>query len=89
MFVVRGKWTGNVNCYVGNGWPKHFGRDCRSAERDSLTTSLHKEKLSLINNFLGPHPGRGFTLVCLKGLLEGVGLTLCLDGPRWTLISGA
>ena len=29
MFLVGGKWTGNVNCNVRNGWPKHFGLDCR------------------------------------------------------------
>ena len=28
MLIVRGKWTGNVYCKIGNGWPKHFGRDC-------------------------------------------------------------
>ena len=29
MFIVRGKWTGNGFCVVRNGWPKHFGWDCR------------------------------------------------------------
>ena len=28
VVVVRGNWTGNVFCNNGNGWPKHFGREC-------------------------------------------------------------